>query len=72
MTQRVQSRLLSEAETDKELAKDKLKAECNMGLLLLVFNSLNKLCEILNGFNYVFIRRNIKQILYHKCKGVKK
>ena len=42
-----------------------------MGLLLLVFNSLNELCEILNGFNYVFVRKNIEQILYLIGKGVK-
>jgi len=50
----------------KDLTVKKTEPEDNMGLLLSVFDSLNKLCEKLSRLNYLLERTAIEKKLYKR------
>jgi hypothetical protein len=63
MTQTTQSRSWASInEAGKDLTIDKTETEDNTGLMLSVFDSLNKLSDTLSRLDYALERKNIEKI----------
>jgi hypothetical protein len=52
--------------TDKDLIKNKPKAEDDRSLLLSLFDDLNNLYDLLKGLNSLIRKKKLKQLIYKK------